>query len=264
MWKLLGDLLPAELKLECERAAIPPSNKSSHNSVKLAKYIMTTGYDPETFYFNTLYQADKTSNLMGMVANSGSLSACQHSSSSRANVTTGNAVNASAASTKIPSPPLSPLPLNSSAGEKQILAILTKMSSDVLKLVSLMEERKAGTAGSELGEDRSDDGSSLPTLPSWDCFESVSSAASSANSSSSSLRHKIPGGRRYDKNLLIQDKICLPYQHGTCPYTYDNKGKHTNGYGQEVLHCCGLCWTDSPENQCYYPATQCPGPDHNL
>ena len=257
MWKLLGDLLPAELKLECERAAIPPSDKSSHNSVKLAKYIMTSGYDPETFFFNTLYQADKTSNLMGMVATSGTLS----SSSPRTNVTAGNAVNASA-TTKLPSPPA---PLNSSAGEKQILAIITKMSSDILKLVSMMEERKTGTAGSELGEDRSDDGSSLPTLPSWDCFESASSIASSrANSSSSSLRQKIPGNRRYDKNLLIEDQICLQFQHGTCPYMYDSKDKHTNAFGQEVLHCCGLCWTDSPDNQCYYPAIQCPGPDHNL
>ena len=118
MWKLLGALLPAELKFECERAAIPPSNISSHNSVKLAKYIMTNGYDPETFYFNILYHADKTSNLMGMVANSGTLGACQRSSSSRANVTSGNSVNASA-STKINSPPSPLLPLNSSAGEKQ-------------------------------------------------------------------------------------------------------------------------------------------------
>ena len=263
MWKLLGDLLPAELKLECERAAIPASEKSSYNFVKLSKYIMNSGYDPETFFFNTLYQADKTSNLMGMVATSGTLSACQPLSSPRANVTPGNAVHASK-STMRPSPPL---PLHSSAGEQKILALITKMSSDILKLVSLMEEKKAvrqpNFAGSELGEDRSDDGSSLPTLPSWDCFESASSVASSANSSSSSFRQKIPGDRRYNKNLLIKDNICLQFQHGTCPYTY-GEGKHTNGFGQEVLHYCGLCWTDSVENQCYYPAIQCPGPDHNI
>ena len=161
-----------------------------------------------------------------------------------------------------------PLP-NVPVGEQQILALVTKMSSDILRLESLIEEKKAVTkqqnfAGSELGEDRSDDGSSLPTLPSWDCFESVSSVASSTNSSSSSFGQKITGDRRYDKNLLIKDQICLPFQHGTCPYTYDSKDKHTNGFGQEVIHYCGLCWTESPDNQCYYPATQCPGPDHNL
>ena len=261
MWKLLGDLLPSELKLECERAAIPASEKSSHNFVKLSKYIMNSGYDPETFFFNTLYQADKSSNLMGMVASSGTLSASQPLSSPRTNVTSGNATR--------PTPPLPHVPLTSSAGEQQILVLITKMSSDILKLVSLMEAKKAETklnnfAGSELGEDRSDDGSSLPTLPSWDCFESVSSFASSAKSSSSSLRQKIPGDRRYSKNLLIKDKICLQFQHGTCPYMYDSEDKHTNGFGQEVLHYCGLCWTDSVENQCYYPAIQCPGPDHNL
>ena len=131
MWKLLGDLLPAELKLECERAAIPPSDKSSHNFVKLSKYIMSSGYDPETFFFNTLYQADKASNLMGMVATSVTLSACQPSSSSRTNVTPGNAV--ASAGIKRLSPPVPPLPLNSSASYDQILVKITKMPYNILK-----------------------------------------------------------------------------------------------------------------------------------
>jgi hypothetical protein len=69
MWKLSGDLLPAQLKLECDRASIPASEQVSHNLVKFSKYIMGNGYDPETFYFNTLYQADCANNLMGMVPN---------------------------------------------------------------------------------------------------------------------------------------------------------------------------------------------------
>ena len=38
-WKLLGDLLPSELRLECERAGIAPSVNDSHNFIKLSKYI---------------------------------------------------------------------------------------------------------------------------------------------------------------------------------------------------------------------------------
>ena len=65
-WKLLGDLSPRELKLECERAGLAASDKDSHNFIRLSKYIMSNGYDPETFFFNTLYQADKTNPLVGM------------------------------------------------------------------------------------------------------------------------------------------------------------------------------------------------------
>ena len=68
-WKLLGDLMPSELRLECERAGISASEKDSHNFIKLSKYIMGNGYDPETFFFNTLYQVDKTSPLVGMTPN---------------------------------------------------------------------------------------------------------------------------------------------------------------------------------------------------
>ena len=65
-WKLLGDLLPSELRLECERAGITPSGKDSHDFIRLSKYVMSNGYDPETFFFNTIYQTDKTSPLLGM------------------------------------------------------------------------------------------------------------------------------------------------------------------------------------------------------
>ena len=70
-WKLLGDLLPGELRLECERAGLKAVEKDSHNFVKLAKYILSNGFDPEMFYFNTLYQADKSNPLLGMMSNSG-------------------------------------------------------------------------------------------------------------------------------------------------------------------------------------------------
>ena len=66
-WKLLGDLLPSELKLECERAGIEVSPKGSHNVIKLSEYILTNGYNPESFYFNTHYQADKTPLLTSAV-----------------------------------------------------------------------------------------------------------------------------------------------------------------------------------------------------
>jgi hypothetical protein len=70
-WKLLGDLLPSELKLECEKAGIAASSKDSHNLLKLSKYSMSNGKDPETFYFNTHYQADKTHPFLGMTTATG-------------------------------------------------------------------------------------------------------------------------------------------------------------------------------------------------
>ena len=42
-WKLLGDLSPRELKLECERAGLAASDKDSHNFIRLSKYIMSNG-----------------------------------------------------------------------------------------------------------------------------------------------------------------------------------------------------------------------------
>ena len=70
-WKLLSDLLPSELKLECERAGIAVSPKESLSVIRLSKYIMSSGYDPESFYFNTHYQADKTHPLLGMTSAAG-------------------------------------------------------------------------------------------------------------------------------------------------------------------------------------------------
>ena len=66
-WKLLGDLQPEELRLECERAGLAVSQKVSHNFVKLAKYILNNGYDPEEFYFNTIYKTHKSDPLVGMI-----------------------------------------------------------------------------------------------------------------------------------------------------------------------------------------------------
>ena len=114
-------------------------------------------------------------------------------------------------------------------------------------------------------------------LPVWDPLEQVSSSSNSSgySKSSSSSRYSQStsssgyfrknefSGRHYNKSLLIKNDICLAYQHGNCIYG-DQGIKHENAFGRNVLHFCGLCWTDSPDNQCYYPATECPGPEHNL
>ena len=71
-WKLLGELSAEEVKLECERANLVVKQNSSQNLVRLSKYIMTTGYDPETFFFNTLYQGIKNVSLVGMAVSSSS------------------------------------------------------------------------------------------------------------------------------------------------------------------------------------------------
>ena len=118
---------------------------------------------------------------------------------------------------------------------------------------------------------------SPPDLPVWDPLEQVSSSSNSSgySKSSSSSRYSQStsssgysrtnefSGRHYNKSLLIKNDICLAYQHGNCIYG-DQGIKHENAFGRNVLHFCGLCWTDSPDNQCYYPATECPGPEHNL
>ena len=96
-WKLLGDLEPEELKLECERANLSSSDKVSHNCIKMSKYILSNGYDPETFYFNTHYKADKTSPLMGMSAPAGQFGAVPLPSS---NVSPGNVATSSISSPK--------------------------------------------------------------------------------------------------------------------------------------------------------------------
>ena len=82
-WKLLGELSAEEVKLECERANLVVKQNSSQNLVRLSKYIMTTGYDPETFYFNTLYQGNKNAPLVGMAAPGGNVQAGFSSSRTR-------------------------------------------------------------------------------------------------------------------------------------------------------------------------------------
>ena len=99
-WKLLGDLEPEELRLECERANLSSSEKSSHNCIKLSKYILGNGYDPETFYFNTHYKADKTNPLMGMSAPAGQVGAACRLTTPRQSVA--NVAKTSLCSTDIP------------------------------------------------------------------------------------------------------------------------------------------------------------------
>ena len=93
----MGDLEPEELKLECEQANLSSSDKVSHNCIKMSKYILSNGYDPETFYFNTHYKADKTSPLMGMSAPAGQFGAVPLPSS---NVSPGNVATLPSSSPK--------------------------------------------------------------------------------------------------------------------------------------------------------------------
>ena len=255
-WKLLGDLLPSELKLECERAEIEVSPKGSHNMIKLSKYILSNGYDPETFFFNTHYQADKTHPLLGMTS---AVTGPAKMYNAHARVSSSAAVTTSTTSAARPiasaplmhnNPGLSSTSQTLRSDDK-LLEMFERMSLGVEKMVALLEAKK----GDSLGVDRSS-----PNVPCWDSPESDCSFGSSERSSFTSSKYSSVGnslGRRYDKSLLIKHRICLPFQHGNCPDQYEDH--HTNDYGQEVLHCCGLCWTDSPENQCYNPASECPG-----
>ena len=99
-WKLLGDLSPRELKLECERAGLAASDKDSHNFIRLSKYIMSNGYDPATFFFNTHYQADKTNPLVGMTPSNNPRA--EHLASLQAKVTSPKPSSASPTSTTNP------------------------------------------------------------------------------------------------------------------------------------------------------------------
>ena len=250
-WKLLGDLLPRELRLECERAGLKAVEKDSHNFVKLAKYILSNGYDPESFYFNTLYQADKSNPLLGMMNNGGAKNLAGVGASG---LTAVPGVSSVLGST---------MPPTSDEASKALFALFSKMSQDIQRLVSVMEVKEK-VIGSGLGVGRSHHRSPSPDLPLEDSFESMSSSTSSFSvSSSGNSRSSDFWGRQYDKSLLIKDKICLAYQHGNCIYD-DQAIRHENAYGQKVLHYCGLCWSDSPDNQCYYAAIDCPGPEHNL
>ena len=262
MWKLLADLLPGQLKLECKRASISPSEEASHNLVRISKYIMANGYDPETFYFNTLYESDSANNLMGMIPTEGKLGAGQAQLSSAAPFR----MSAGVAATS---------PLQSKREDEQyILSQIKKMSSDIDSLKLQMDEQrrpaqKKHFMGSGLERDRQDELSSLSGLSSRDSFGS-SSSESSVGSSFFSEKHRarlesrLVSRRKYNKDLLIENNICLAFQHGTCSYEDDYVGYHPDGYGHQVLHFCGLCETDSPDNQCYYPANKCPGPSQSL
>merc|ERR1712129_395795 len=146
-WKLLGDLLPNELRLECERAGIAPSVKESHNFIRLSKYIMSNGYDPETFFFNTIYQADKTNPLVGMTPGAVSPSSFQ------AAVPTKSLLQA-----KVPNPIRIDSPSKNSIlhppdeSMEKLLGLFTMMSENIKKLVTLMEEKQMSNVNSDLEE----------------------------------------------------------------------------------------------------------------
>ena len=257
-WKLLSDLLPSELKLECERAGIAVSPKESLSVIRLSKYIMSSGYDPESFYFNTHYQADKTHPLLGMTSAAGFHTSHAYNGHAR--------VSPAAAATKLTSSPARPTtsvplpqrePGPSSRSDDVLLQMLERMSLSVEKMVTLMEAKKSGAG---LDGDRHEVESSCPDLPYWDSSEFDGSFGSSEISSLTSSKYSSVSNssdRKYNKSMLIRDGICLAFQHGNCPDQYEDK--HVNAYGQKLIHFCGLCWTDSPDNQCYNPANQCPG-----
>ena len=266
-WKLLGDLMPSELRLECERAGIAPSVKDSHNFIRLSKYIMSNGYDPETFFFNTIYQADKTNPLVGMTPGAVSPSSTQvkpqEATKSPLQAKMTNPIRFDSTSkNSILHPP--------DENMEKLLGLCSTMSENIKKLVTLMEEKQMSNVNSDLEEYGSEeddatmgmDGSLYGSYgtPSWYSFGS-NSVSSSSKSSTGHSRFK--NGRRYDREMLISDNICLSYQHGRCSYGDDYHGLHPSEHGQDVLHYCGLCWTDSPDNQCYDPAYKCRGPYFN-
>ena len=266
-WKLLGDLMPSELRLECERAGIAPSVKDSHNFIRLSKYIMSNGYDPETFFFNTIYQADKTNPLVGMTPGAVSPSSTQvkpqEATKSPLQAKMTNPIRFDSTSkNSILHPP--------DENMEKLLGLCSTMSENIKKLVTLMEEKQMSNVNSDLEEYGSEeddatmgmDGSLYGSYgtPSWYSFGS-NSVSSSSKSSTGHSRFK--NGRRYDREMLISDNICLSYQHGRCSYGDDYHGLHSSEHGQDVLHYCGLCWTDSPDNQCYDPAYKCRGPYFN-
>lgn len=263
-WKLLGDLDPNELKLECERANLVGSDKAFHNCIKLSKYILNNGYDPETFYFNTHYKADKTNPLVGMAVPTGQLCAARNAPSSRTNVTSAKVKTASCS---VSNPVTANTTPQNSADRMldSILGLVQTLSSDVKQLLAIKEQDKPrcqGKPSSGLSEDSFEDGTSLPSLPFWDSLESVPSSRSSLGTSAYSFGSRLTTHRKYDKNLLISSSICIAFQHGTCPYG-EEADSHVNRNGEKVIHYCGLCETDSPDNQCYSPAYKCPGPYFN-
>ena len=171
------------------------SEKPSHNCIKLSKYILGNGYDPETFYFNTHYKADKTNPLIGMSAPAGQLGAAFRPSPPRANAPSANSVKTSTGSVAN----TAMAQRNSSdAILESILGFIKKMSSDVEQLLASKKQEKPSMqknplTGSGLGEDSSDAGTSLPSLPFWDSLESLPSVGSSNGSSSYSFGSRLAG-----------------------------------------------------------------------
>ena len=132
-WKLLGVLLPSELRLKCERAGIAASDKDSHNCVRLSKYVMSNGYDPETFFFNTIYQTDKTSPLIGMTPGAAGRSSSQAKvASSTPLPTTSNPIRMDLTAKNSLLHP-------SDESMKTLLDLFTTISVDIQKLVTLTE-----------------------------------------------------------------------------------------------------------------------------
>ena len=135
MWKLLADLLPGQLKLECKRASLSPSEEASHNIIKINKYIMANGCDPESFYFNTLYESDTANNLMGMIPTT---SQALPSSTTSAPSATPVRMSAGVAITSHVNPTLQP----KFEDEHFILNQIKKMSSEIESLKLQIEEQR--------------------------------------------------------------------------------------------------------------------------
>ena len=225
-WKLLGDLLPSELRLECERAGIAASGKDSHNFIKLSKYIMGNGNDPETFFFNTLYQADKTNPLVGMTPNK--ISRPVNISSPQAKVTSAEVLAAAPSKGSRPASSSTTNPIQQGTASrsaflqpsddnmKTLLGLFSAMATDMKKMVSLLEEKKVkGNQGPPVGsgweQDDSDDEFSVPY---WSSNSSVDSDMSSDMSSASGCSC-FKGGCRYDKSisfiLFLFIFVIVPY-----------------------------------------------------
>merc|ERR1712129_221068 len=148
-WKLLGDLLPSELRLECERAGISPSVKDSHNFIRLSKYIMSNGYDPETFFFNTIYQADKTNTMVGMtpgaVGPSSTQAKPQEATKSPLHAKLTNPI-------RFDSPSKNSILHPPDESMEKLLGLFSTMSENIQKLVTLMEEKQMSNVNSDLEE----------------------------------------------------------------------------------------------------------------
>lgn len=199
---------------------------------------------------------------MEMVPNTEKLGADQPLPSSKANVTSAVPIVTPRTSPQV----IPQVQENPFGNEEFILDQIKKMSSDIKNWKSLMTElTRAAQQAPGSDRYRRDDVSYLPTSSSWDLFGSVSSFDSSINFSFFSEKHsakpetRLSSRRKYHRDLLISYNIYLAFQHGTCPHDDKYQGYHPNAHGQKVLQYCGLCETDSPNNQCYYPANKCPG-----